>query len=84
MSAVMMSSRDQLERGIAAHIGSWLDVADEKYENGYEVKTWAFVFETEFPPSEEGGFPDSQVGFTCPDTRGWVRAGLFRTSDADR
>jgi hypothetical protein len=35
-------------------------------------------FETEFPPWEKGGFPSSEIGFTCSDTRNWVQAGLFR------
>ena len=74
----MMSHREQLEREIAAQVGSWLDIADDEYGRGYEVKTWAFVFETEFPPTEEGGYAESQVGFTCSDTRGWIQAGLFR------
>ena len=74
----MFEGREEVEREVAAFLGSWLDDAVGKYPDGFAVRTFAVVLEVEEPPDEEGGYPYSEIGYTCSDTRPWVQAGLFR------
>ena len=49
----------------------------------FAIKTFALIFEVEFPPDEEGGRASTDIGWTCPDDRNWIQAGLFRRVEAE-
>lgn len=74
----MLDDHGDIEASIAAHVGSWLDGARDRYDRGFDIRTFAVVFETVFPPEDDSGYPDSQIGFTCSDERNWIQAALFR------
>ena len=74
----MLSGRDEIEPRMSAFIGSWLDSVPKDWGETFAIKTFALIFEVEFPPDEEGRRASTDIGWTCSDDRNWIQAGLFR------